>query len=48
LDINGHAPVSLNGFVVQETGFSIEDVDSALIKTLGMSYGNKTKWGASF
>jgi DNA-binding NtrC family response regulator len=37
-------PVSLDGFVIPETGISIEDVENALVrKALDMSSGNQTK-----
>ncbi len=37
-------PVSLDGFVIPETGLSIEDVENALVrKALEMSNGNQTK-----
>jgi len=38
------APVSLEGFVIPETGLSIEDVENALVrKALDMAHGNQTK-----
>jgi transcriptional regulator with PAS, ATPase and Fis domain len=38
------SPVSLDGFVIPETGLSIEDVENALVrKALEMSNGNQTK-----
>jgi transcriptional regulator with PAS, ATPase and Fis domain len=38
------APVSLDGFVIPETGLSIEDVENALVrKALDMASGNQTR-----
>jgi two-component system, NtrC family, response regulator AtoC len=38
------APVSLDGFVIPETGLSIEDVENALVrKALDMAGGNQTR-----
>jgi len=38
------APVSLDGFIIPETGLSIEDVEHALVrKALDMANGNQTK-----
>jgi transcriptional regulator of acetoin/glycerol metabolism len=37
-------PVSLDGFVIPETGISFEDMENALVrKALEMSNGNQTK-----
>jgi two-component system NtrC family response regulator len=37
-------PVSLEGFVIPESGLSLEDVENALVrKALEMSGGNQTK-----